>query len=512
MPPTARTRYPSLSGRRLKLGAVCTLVLAAIALANLAGGGSPKAVAAAAGATTSSSPSTQILAPQSLTEQTAVSPSPAAKPTKSATGAYLPDRIVVKYAPSAQAARAARASASRESESGEEASATHLLSVPAGTSLDATLAKLRHEKNVVWAVPDYVAHTTSVAIPNDPGITGHTAGGWQQTQWNFDGTNGIDASQAWANVAADGAPGGAKVIVAVLDTGVAYANRGRYRRSPDFSKYSFVQGYDFIDRTPYANDHNGHGTFVAGTIAEATNNNYGLTGLAYAARIMPVRVLDSAGEGDASVIAEGVRFAVNHHARIINLSLEFSSDVGASDIPELIEALRYAYRHNVLVVAAAGNEGSTTIPYPARAGHVIAVGATTEHGCLASYSNYGRGITLVAPGGGPDASIPGDPNCNPELLSGRDVFQMTFTGSNPRVFGFPNGYEGTSMATPHVAATAALIIAAGILGRKPTVAQLTARLKDTARKLGGPQDQTLYGAGLLNAAAATATGGPGAMR
>ncbi len=125
----------------------------------------------------------------------------------------------------------------------------------------------------------------------------------------------------------------------MLDTGVAYANRGKYRRSPDFNRYSFVQGYDFIDRTPYANDHNGHGTFVAGTIAEATDNHYGLTGLAYDARIMPVRVLDSAGEGDASVIAEGVRFAVRHGARIINLSLEFSSDVGASDIPELIDAL-----------------------------------------------------------------------------------------------------------------------------------------------------------------------------
>ncbi len=510
MPPTARTRYPSLSDRRLKVGAACTLVLAAVALGGLASGGSPKAVAAAMGST-ASSPSTQILAPQSLTEQTLLSPSPAAKPTESATGAYAPSRIVVKYAPSTQAARAARASTSGRSESGEEASSTHLLAVPAGASLNATLTKLRREKNVVWAVPDYVAHSTSVAIPNDPGLTGHTAGGWQQTQWNFDGTYGINASQAWANVAADGAPGGAKVIVAVLDTGVAYANRGRYRRSPDFSKYSFVRGYDFIDRTPYANDHNGHGTFVASTIAEATNNHFGLTGLAYAARIMPVRVLDSAGEGDASVIAEGVRFAVNHHARIINLSLEFSSDVGASDIPELIEALRYAYRHNVLVVAAAGNEGSTIIPYPARAGHVIAVGATTEHGCLASYSNDGRGITLVAPGGGPDASLPGDPNCSPELPSGRDIFQMTFTGSNPRVFGFPNGYEGTSMATPHVAATAALIIAAGILGRKPTVAQLTARLTDTARKLGGAQDQGLYGAGLLDAAAATAPGGPGAM-
>ena len=390
-------------------------------------------------------------------------------------------------------------------------STTRLLRLPAGASLSATLAKLRHEKNVVWAVPDYVAHATSLSIPNDPG-TSHAVGGWEQLQWNFNGTFGINAPQAWGNVAADGASGGAKVVVAVLDTGVAYANRGKYRRSPDFNKYTFVQGYDFIDHTPYANDHNGHGTFVTGTIAEATNNHYGLTGLAYAARIMPVRVLDSAGEGDASVIAEGVRFAVKHGARIINLSLEFSSDVGASDIPELVEALHYAYRHNVLVVAAAGNEGSTTIPYPARARHVIAVGATTEHGCLASYSNDGHGITLVAPGGGPDAGLPDDPNCNPELPSGRDIFQMTFSGSSPRVFGFPGGYEGTSMATPHVAATAALIIAARILGSKPTPSQITARLKATARKLGGPQDQTLYGAGLLDAGAATAPGGPGAVR
>lgn len=388
---------------------------------------------------------------------------------------------------------------------------TSRVPVPAGSSVAATVTRLRAEPGVSWAVPDYIARTTAISIPNDPGVSGNTPGNWQQTQWNFDGTFGIDAPEAWANVIADGAPGGAKVVVAVLDTGVAYANRGKYRRSPDFNKYSFVQGYDFIDRTPYANDHNGHGTFVAGTIAEATDNHRGLTGLAYAARIMPVRVLDSAGEGDASVIAEGIRFAVKHGARVINLSLEFSSDVGAADIPELIEALGYAYKHNVLVVAAAGNEGSTTIPYPARAKHVIAVGATTEHGCLASYSNDGPHITLVAPGGGPDADLPGDPNCTPEEPSGRDIFQMTFTGSSPRVFGFPGGYEGTSMATPHVSATAAMILATGILGRKPTVAQMTRRLTATARPLGGPQDRKLYGAGLLDAATATARGGPGAV-
>ncbi len=423
-----------------------------------------------------------------------------------------PQRVVVRYAPAGSRAAHA-ASARRPGEQPEEDPAsTRVLRVRPAVGLAATLARLRAEKNVVWAVPDYVARTAGTFIPDDPGTSAKDPpGGWQQVQWNFDGRFGVNAPEAWANTIADGAPGGSRVIVAVLDTGVAYANRGKYRRSPDFSKYAFVSGYDFIDHTPYPNDHNGHGTFVAGTIAEATNNGYGLTGLAYAARIMPVRVLDGAGEGEASTIAEGVRFAVNHGARIINMSLEFSSNVTAADIPELVGALRYAYRHNVLVVAAAGNEGSTTIPYPARGPHVVAVGATTEHGCLASYSNYGRGIALVAPGGGPDMSLPGDPNCDPELPAGRDIFQMTFTGTNPRVFGFPNGYEGTSMATPHVAATAALILAAHVLGRKPTVAQLTARLKRTARKLGDAQDRADYGAGLLDAAAATARGGPGAV-
>ena len=354
---------------------------------------------------------------------------------------------------------------------------------------------------------DPVAHEAGGLIPNNLGIPGigGAPGDWQLAQWNFAGEFGVDAPEAWANVASEDAPGGKGVIVAVLDTGVAYANRGRYRRSPDFSRYAFVKGYDFIDHSPHPNDHNGHGTFVAATIAEATNtNSYGLTGLAFAAKIMPVRVLNSEGEGDASTIAEGVRFAVRHGARVINLSLEFSSGVTARDIPELMQALRYAYRRGVVVVAAAGNEGHTAIDYPARAPHVIAVGASTEHGCLADYSNDGPGLTLVAPGGGADADLPGDPNCKPEAPAGKDVFQMTFTGSSPRVFGFPDGYEGTSMATPHVAATVALIIAGHVLGRKPTVAQITAQLRTSARKLGSPSDSYLYGAGLLDAAAATA--------
>jgi serine protease len=428
-----------------------------------------------------------------------------------AMGSYAPSEILVKYADGTPSvARAATARAAGAIDPVIVASHTRLLRLPRGANVPAALAHLRRRHDVLWAVPNYVAHIAGTFIPNDPGLGGAPTD-WEQLQWNFVGPFGVNAPEAWANVAADGAPGGRGVIVAVLDTGVAYANRGRFRRSPDFSRYEFVKGYDFIAHDPYPNDHNGHGTFVAGTIAEATNNHFGLTGLAYGARLMPVRVLNAQGEGDASTIAEGVRFAVNHGARVLNLSLEFGSEVTASDIPELIEALRYANRRGVVVVAAAGNEGHTTIAYPARAPDVIAVGATTEHGCLANYSNDGTGLTLVAPGGGADADLPGDPNCHPEEPSGRDVYQMTFTGSSPQRFGFPGGYEGTSMASPHVAATAALIIASGVLGRHPSPAQVVARLRATARPLGGPSDSQLYGAGLVNAAAATAPGGPGTV-
>jgi serine protease len=426
---------------------------------------------------------------------------------------YAPDRILVKYTTVARPrARLARAGAAHQPAGASTASSSRirLLHVAPGVNMTSTLRALRRRADVAWAVPDYRAQTADGPglIPNDRG-EGGAAGDWQQLQWNFSGPFGVNAPQAWANVAADGTPGGKGVIVAVLDTGVAYATRGHFLRSPDFSRYGFVGGYDFIAHNRFPNDRNGHGTFVAGTIAEATNNRYGLTGLAFAARIMPVRVLDSQGEGEASTIAEGVRFAVKHGANVINLSLEFSSNVTASDIPELIEALRYARRRGVLVVAAAGNEAHDAIAYPARAPDVVAVGASTEHGCLADYSNDGTGLTLVAPGGGADANLPGDPNCHPEAPAGRDVFQVTFTGASPRRFGMPSGYEGTSMAAPHVAATAALIIASGVLGPHPTPAQLVTRLRATARKLGGGGDEALYGAGLLDAAAATAPGGPG---
>ena len=380
-----------------------------------------------------------------------------------------------------------------------------MLRLRRGEGVQQAIRRLRRRHDVVWAVPDFLAHTSGSFVPDDVG-GGTAAGGWQEWQWNLAGPFGIGAPEAWANLIAAGRAGGRGVTVAVLDTGVAYANRGRFRRSPDFGRFQFVSGHDFVGHDAYPNDRNGHGTFVAGTIAEDTNNRYGLTGIAYGAKIMPVRVLDTEGEGEASTIAQGVRFAVSHGAQVINLSLEFSPGVTASDIPELISALRYAHRHRVLVVAAAGNEGHTAIAYPARAPDVVSVGATTDHGCLAAYSNDGSGLTLVAPGGGPDADLPGDPNCNPEA-PGRDIFQVTFTGGSVKRFGIPGGYEGTSMATPHVSAVAALVIASGVLGHRPTPAQISARLRATARKLGGGGDERLYGAGLLDAAAATAPRG-----
>ncbi|MCW2967726.1 MAG: family serine peptidase [Solirubrobacteraceae bacterium] len=349
-----------------------------------------------------------------------------------------------------------------------------------------------------------LAHAASV-IPNDPG-RGTTPAGWQKVQWNFTGPFGVGAQQAWDNVAAAGHSGGRGTIIAVLDTGVAYANRGKFRRSPDFRASTFVRGYDFVDHDPYPDDPQGHGTHVASTIAEATNNGVGLTGLAWGARLMPVRVLDSQGEGDAGTIAKGVRYAVEHHAQVINLSLEFSSDVTAGDIPALIKAIQFAHRKGVVVVAASGNEADATIAYPARATYVISVGATTEHGCLADFSNLGRGLDLVAPGGGADADLANDVNCRPDDTSGRDISQIAYHGSH-RHFGIDTE-EGTSMAVPHVSATAALIIASGVLGKHPAPTAILHRLEATAHDLGVVGYDEDYGWGLVDAAAATTPGGP----
>jgi serine protease len=231
-----------------------------------------------------------------------------------------------------------------------------------------------------------VAHTAQRFVPDD--VADRQPGDWEQLQWNFAGRYGVDAPRAWANLIAAGAPGGKGVTIAVLDTGVAYTNRKSFRRSPDLAAAQIVPGWDFIDDDAYPLDENGHGTHVASTIAEATDNGFGLTGLAYGARIMPVRVLDGYGDGDADTIARGVVYAVDHGAKVINLSLNFDGGVEATQIGDVVDALEYAHQRGVLVVAGAGNTSASSASYPARGPHVLAVGATTDDGCLASYSNY----------------------------------------------------------------------------------------------------------------------------
>lgn len=401
-----------------------------------------------------------------------------------------PGQVVVRFEPGSTATTA-------QASGGEPA----VLRVK---SVKDALRGLRARPDVAYAVPDVKAHASASAgfIPNDPGRENRT-GAWQDVQWNFSGPAGVNAPQAWANLITAGAPGGRGVAIAVLDTGVAYGSRPPYARSPDFAPGQFLRGYDFVDRDPFPHDRNGHGTHVAGTLAEATNNGVGLTGLAYGARLLPVRVLDAAGEGNASDIAAGIRFAARRGAKIINLSLEFDSDVRAADIPQILDAVAFARSRGSLVVGASGNEGRARVAYPARASGVLSVGATTEHGCLSEFSNGGSGLDIVAPGGGADAALNGDPNCRPGDAAGRNIFQVTLLSRAVGTFGIPGTYEGTSMAVPHVAAAAALVVASGVIGRNPSPLRIERQLENTARDLGTKGYDTRYGWGLLDAAAAT---------
>lgn len=285
-------------------------------------------------------------------------------------------------------------------------------------------------------------------VPNDPDYN---------KQWNF---RSINVEQAWDETKGDG------ITVAVIDTGVTQV--------PDLKLTKFVPGYDFVHDRVNASDDNGHGTHVAGTIAQSTNNGYGVAGIAYEAKIMPLKVLSAGGGGTVADIAEAIRFAADNDADVINMSLG-----GGGESRLLKEAIDHAYNKGVVIVAAAGNSNQNAAAYPARYPRVISVAATDAAGEKSPYSNYGAGVDIAAPGGSEAGKILQN-TIDPS--SGQSVFV---------------GFQGTSMAAPHVAGVAALIEASGVTEPE----EVLKVLKQSVRKV---QEDPLnhFGAGHLDAGAA----------
>lgn len=281
-------------------------------------------------------------------------------------------------------------------------------------------------------------------------------------QWHL---HNINVEGAWDKTKGKG------VTVAVIDTGVTKVR--------DLVETEFVEGYDFVNDRKNASDDNGHGTHVAGTIAQATNNSYGVAGVAYEARLMPLKVLSSHGGGTIADIAEAIKFAADNGADVINMSLG-----GGGESQLMKDAINYAHSKGVVIIAAAGNENQNSASYPARYPNVFAVSALGPDGEKAPYSNYGAGVDISAPGGS-DAG---------------KVLQATIDmdSKGEEVF---LGLQGTSMAAPHVAGVAALVKATGV--EEPD--EIVKIISESARVI---QDDGLnyYGAGQLNAEAAVALG------
>ena len=383
---------------------------------------------------------------------------------------------------------------------------TEVVEAAPGETVRETAQRLREQPRVLSATKNVIAR--AALIPDDPGREG-VPGGWQTLQWNFAGPFGVNAPAAWDNLAAAGRPGGQGVVVAVLDTGVAYADRDNFVRSPDLARTASWRRSTSSTATDYPHDLNGHGTHVASTIAESIDNQSASPASPTACRSCPARARP---ERRGRLVRDREGHPVRRQPRrrrpepVLRVRL---ADPRAAD-PQHPRRGALRDETGAVVVGAAGQrQGARGLVSRPRAGKVISVGATTEHGCVAKYSNQGPQLDLVAPGGGPDADLRRDPNCRP-LAAGARHRPDHLHHRRPGTFGLPGGYRGTSMAAPHVSATAALVIASGVLGPDPRRGTIKERLLATARDLGPQGPDNFYGAGLVDAAAGDRAASPAA--
>jgi len=360
--------------------------------------------------------------------------------------------------------------------------------LPPGMDLNAELAALRADPRVEAADVLHYFHTPQDEIvspvPDDlAALPTEESNRWKPNdprygeQWNF---KMVKAEEAWETTKGKGA------VVAVIDTGVAYADTKKGKRARDFGDTQFVPGYDFVNKDAYPNDDQGHGTHVAGTIAESTDNNEGVAGLAFQAKIMPLKVLSASGSGSSRDIAEAIRWAADHGANVINMSLgsPFPDDLMGS-------ACAYAKKKGVAIVCAAGNSAREGVGYPAAYKDCIAVSSVGPDGKLSFFSSYGKQVAIAAPGG--DKQKGGD--------AGGILQNTVMPDENGAMQDEYYSFQGTSMASPHVAAVAALIVSQGV--KDPDA--IKSILQKSATRVDGPKNQ--YGAGLLNAATAAKLAG-----
>jgi serine protease len=317
------------------------------------------------------------------------------------------------------------------------------------------ITKLLNETSILKVEKNYIAH--AVMVPNDP---------YYSYQWHM---SRIGMENAWDEST------GAGITVAINDTGVKQS-------LADLAQTNFVSGYDFINNDSDPTDDNGHGSHVCGTVAQSTNNSVGVTGIAYNCSIMPVKVLNASGSGTYTQIIDGIYWAVDHGADIINMSLGGSSGSSA-----LQNACEYAWNNGVVVVCAAGNDSSSAPHYPSYYSVCISVSAIDSADGLASYSNYGSSIDICGPGGD-TVDRNGD-----GYIDG--VLQNTFDSSGDGYF----FYYGTSMACPHVAG-----VAASVWAIDPGLTNTEVRniLETTAEDLGSSGWDQYFGHGLVDAYAA----------